>query len=435
MTKKIPGSPFTRARKLLGLGSSVLAKEVKGRLAEKFSQVKNLDSRIGQAEDIVRTLGELKGAAMKAGQLLSLEFSDFLPPEVIAVLRQLHDQSVGYSGEEMAAFAETELGAARFARLENFSPEPVAAASIGQVHRATLAGRPVVVKIQYPGIADSIDHDITIVKKLADAVLRLNGKTINLEPFYLELKQGLKDEADYLREAGALKHYHTLFQGEHFTVPEVIPEFSTARVLTMSEVQGTRLSDWIARNKHDEGQRAWIGRLILRLLIDEFFVHGIVQTDPNFGNFLVDEAGKKLVLLDCGAVRTYERDFRRNIRELARTAMEFETTPVVEAMIRQGMLHADESVEVKTLLAEIVIDVMALFTKEMQPVHFGDTEFLNDLRRRVFDIVRLVKHSGPARQVIFLNRKLGGMFHLLKEMQVVMDIWSYWQEVDRLDLG
>lgn len=434
MAKKIPGSPFTRARKLIGLGTSVLAKEVGGRIVEKISQVASQSTRVRQAEDIVRTLGELKGAAMKAGQLLSLEFSDFLPPEVTTVLRQLHDQSGAYEGD-MAAIAQKELGNERFTRLQNFSKDPIAAASIGQVHRAVLDGKPVVVKIQYPGIADSIDHDISLVRRVADTMLRLNGQRINLEPFYLELKQGLKDEADYMREAAALRQYHAIFHGPQFTVPEVITEFSTARVLTMTEVQGTRLSDWMQKHRDDPMQRDWIGRLILRLLVDEFFKYGIVQTDPNFGNFLIDEANHKLVLLDCGAVRTYEKSFRYNIRTLARTAMDFETTPVVEQMIELGMVSENESVEVKTLLAEIIIDVMSLFTKEMQPVHFGDTEFLNDMRTRVFQIMRNVRHSGPARQVIFLNRKLGGMFHLLKEMQAVLDIHPYWDEVERLDLG
>jgi predicted unusual protein kinase regulating ubiquinone biosynthesis (AarF/ABC1/UbiB family) len=142
-----------------------------------------------------------------------------------------------------------------------------------------------------------------------------------------------------------------------------------------------------------------------------------------------------MVLLDAGAVRLFSREFRRNIRELANIATDFETTPVVEKMIELEMVNPNESPEVKNLLAELVIDVMALFAKENQPVNFGDIDFINDLRKRAFDVVRQVRYSGPARQVIFLNRKLGGMFHLLKEMQVVMDIYPFWEEVMALDLS
>ena len=434
MPKKIPSSPFHRVRKLIGLSTSVLAQEVKSRISEKLNQTPSLQNRINQAEDIVRTLGELKGAAMKAGQLLSMEFSEFLPPEVIAVLRKLHDQSATYTGESMSAIVLKELGKERFAKLKDFSEIPIAAASIGQVHTATLDGEPIVIKIQYPGIATSIDNDMAVIQKMIDLVLKINGKSINLTPFYQELHQGLKDEADYLLEAASLARYHELFNGDTFTVPKVIRPFSTVRVLSMSKVEGNRLTDWIAANKEKPEARAWLGDKVLRLLIDEFFVHGIVQTDPNFGNFLIDEKQTKMVLLDCGAVRLFNREFRRNIRALAVIATDFETTPVVEKMIELDMLNANESPEVKTLLAELVIDVMALFAKENQPVNFGDIDFISDLRKRAFEVIRLVRYSGPARQVIFLNRKLGGMFHLLKEMQVVMDISPYWERVLALDL-
>lgn len=435
MTKKIPTSRFLRLGKLIGLSASVLSKEVKARISEKLSGTAKTQDRINQAEVIVKTLGELKGAAMKAGQLLSMEFSDFLPPEVIKVLRQLHDKSESYDGPTMAALVRSELGEERFSHLVSFSKEPVAAASIGQVHRAILQSKPVVIKIQYPGIAASFDHDISIIKKMVNSLLILNGKSINLNAFYDELHQGLKDEADYLREAGSLRRYYELFHGDDFTVPVVEQAYSTNKVLTMSEVTGTRLSDWIAENKDKPAARIWLGHKIMRLLIDEFFYHGIVQTDPNFGNFLIDEPAQKLVLLDCGAVRLFPKEFRRNIRELAVIATDFEVARVIDKMIALDMVHVDEQPEVKVLLAELIIDIMALFTKEQQPVNFGDIDFINDLRRRVFDIIRLIKHSGPARQVIFLNRKLGGMFHLLKEMQVEMDIYPYWEEVLALDLG
>lgn len=432
-SKKIPEKGWQRAGKLFQLGGQLVAKEISLRVKSKINQNTLLANRLKQAEILVKTLGELKGAAMKAGQLISIELSEFLPPEVIAVLRQLHDKSTTYPGAEMAKIAQSELGPKKFGELKDFSEEPLASASIGQVHTATLHGKKVVVKIQYPEISSSIDHDMAIVRRLSKAFLLINGQSINLEPFFDELRAGLKDEANYRREAKALTAYRELFHGSKFRVPQVFPDYSTEKVITMTCESGERLSDWILRKKLEGGSVEWMIRRVLKLLTEEFFVHGLVQTDPNFGNFLVDDSNRRLILLDCGAVRSYKSKFREEIRDLARLAMMEQREPVVSKMISLDMLSQDENPEAKEELAQIIIDIMVLFRSDHQPVDFGDRDYLADLRQRAFRVVRKLKHSGPARQVIFLNRKLGGMFHLLKEMQAVYDIHPFWQMVENID--
>ncbi len=165
MAKKIPDSAFARARKLFTLSSKVIAKEVSHRVKHQLGKNPMLSERIKQAEAIVETLGELKGAAMKAGQLISVEMSEYLPPEILTILRQLHDKSSHYPIADIRKTIKEDLGAAKFAKLRKLSEEPLAAASIGQVHSALLDGEEVVVKVQYPKIIASIDHDMAIVKK------------------------------------------------------------------------------------------------------------------------------------------------------------------------------------------------------------------------------------------------------------------------------
>ncbi len=262
----------------------------------------------------------------------------------------------------------------------------------------------------------------------------LNKQSIDLEPFFAEVSSGLRDEANYLREAKALSIYRDLFDGPLYRVPRVYHDYCGPRVLTMSHEKGTRLSDWINSNKQLPEKQEWLADRVLKLMTEEFFLHGVVQTDPNFGNFLVDENSGQLVLLDCGAVRSYPRPFRAEIRQLAQYAIDENKADMEKMMTKLQMLHPDEVPEAKDELIKLIVDIMALFQKKTQPVNFGDPDYLAQMRKRALQAVRKVKHSGPARQILFLNRKLGGMFHLLKEMGVRSDIHPYWLEVQGLDL-
>jgi aarF domain-containing kinase len=171
--RKIPQSVIGRTSKLFFSGAKVLTTEVVNRVAGKDS---TLATRIRQTEELVQTLGELKGAAMKAGQLLSLELSDVLPPEIVAILRRLQDDTAFMPFAQVQQLLARQLGQVKLAELQDLSTKPIAAASIGQVHRATLHGKPVVVKVQYPGVAGSIDADLGVLRRIIALGLAIQGK-------------------------------------------------------------------------------------------------------------------------------------------------------------------------------------------------------------------------------------------------------------------
>lgn len=421
---KIPQTTFGRAGRLLLSGAKIAAREVSSRVASRITQVSEgslLATKIRQTQELVDALSQLKGAAMKAGQLISLEFSDLLPPEILDILRQLHDSGTTMPFDQVRYILSRELGRERLSALENLSPEPIAAASIGQVHRAMLNGRPVAVKVQFPGVANSIDADLSALRRIARIALQIQGKDINLDTFFAELSESLKKEADYLLEAENVERYRANMRNPRFVVPTAIREFTTSRVLTLSFEEGLRISDWM-KSRPDRESVMDFATLITDLIIDEFYVNGLVQSDPNFGNFLFRESTRQLVLLDFGATNAYDEAFRQEIRDLTLTALSGDEKRVVEMTLAAGLLDPREPEEVLVLFCDMLRKILQLFQPEMQPFKFRDDLYLREIREISMRFVSKVQYSTPARQIVFLNRKLGGMYHLLKDLDVEMDM-------------
>lgn len=429
MTKrsgKIPSSVLGRTGRLLLSGAKIATREVAGRIAAKVSDApesSKLATKVRQTQELVQTLSQLKGAAMKAGQLLSLELSDLLPPEVTEVLRQLHDAGTFMPFDQVRWILGRELGAEKLSQLEELSPQPVAAASIGQVHKAMLNGKPVAVKVQFPGVAKTIDADLGVLRKIAGTYLQLQGKDIDLDEMFAELALGLKKEADYRIEAAYAKKYAAVLTDPRFVVPQVVEDFSTERVITLSFEEGIRLHDWLKGAEDIE----WFCEAVLDLIVQEFFTNGLVQTDPNYGNFLCRPKERKIVLLDFGATNEYPVAFRREIQELMKIAVEGDEAKLVELTCKYGLMDARESDEVKRLYLEMMRHVAAMFKGDVQPFDYADETFLLEIRQASMAFVGAVEYSAPARQVIFLNRKLGGMFHLLKDAGAKVDMRPFYE--------
>lgn len=425
-----------RTGRLLLSGARIATKELTGRLAAARSEAPDasrLATKIRQTQDLVQTLGQLKGAAMKAGQLLSLEFSDLLPPEVVDVLRQLHDASTFLPFPKVRAILAAELGEARLAELRDLTEKPIAAASIGQVHKAVVGGRSVIVKIQFPGVADSIDSDLAVLRRTVGMILQMQGKQVALDALFEELARGLKQETDYLLEADHAERYRAVFSHASYVVPEVYRNYTTRRVLTLSYEHGARLADWLKAGPGPVAIQTF-AHLILELLVAEFFMNGLVQTDPNYGNFLYRPVDGKLVVLDFGAVNVYDRDFRAQIRELILCAADGDEARTMELTRAFGFLDPRESVEAVARYLEMLRLIVGAFARDRQPFRFADGDFLKDIREASLRFVQSVRYSAPAKQVIFLNRKLGGMFHLLKDAGAELDLGDYLARLRALEL-
>lgn len=430
---KIPQSSIARATRLLVSGAKMAAREVSGRLGSKIfadgnSELYSLGTKIKQTQDLVDALSQLKGAAMKAGQLLSLEFSDLLPPEVVQILRSLHDSSTSMDSDQVRYIVMRELGGDRFSQMEGFTSQPIAAASIGQVHKAVLHGKPIAVKIQFPGVASTIDSDLNTLKRFAKTWTQLRGKDINFDDFFEELATSLKLESDYLHEAKNVDLYRSKVGGGSFVVPTVYHEYTTQKVLTLSFEEGIRINDWI-KSKPSPEEATNFGQMLISLLIDEFFTFGVVQTDPNYGNFLYRPSTRQLVLLDFGATIHYEPTFRQEIQALFKVMAQKDHKALVQKIIDYGFVDTRESTEVIELLVAMLEHVVLIFAVESQPFRFNDDSYLKTIRETSFKFVSKVQYSPPAKRLALLNRKLGGVFHLLKDLEVSMDMRPF---IDRV---
>lgn len=429
-------SSWSRSKELLALAAGVakheLGRSVRAKLtssAEKLAS-SDLATRIAQAELLAGSLGRMKGAFMKAGQLLSIDASDFLPPEAQKILASLQSQAEPVPFATLREVLVQDLGEAKLAAFERLDPTPAASASIGQVHRAFVHGLPVALKIQYPHVADSIDSDLELVRKFAQGGISMSGRKVDLGDTFEELKRVLHDEADYTRERFYLERFGDLLADDpRFVVPQSFPELSSGRVLTMTWEEGVGLGEWI-RSEPSLADRTWLAEALLDLYCRELFDWGTVQTDPNFGNFLVRAEAREIVLLDFGATVIYDEAFRRDYVALLRVLATGDAPGLIAAGIAQGLIDGRESEAALASFVEMLKVALEPF-ETAGPFDFGTAEYATRSRDVVRRFTEQLRYSSPPRKLLFLHRKLGGLFQLLKRLDVSLDLRPYWARMQR----
>lgn len=427
-----PRSIWSRSSRLVQLAAGLARQELTGRVKsavergeDKVAQVR---LQVEQAKAIVEGLGQLKGAAMKAGQLLSMELRDVLPPEVITVLSQLQASGATVDFEEIRSILREELGDERLATLE-VSPTPLASASIGQVHRATWrdvngAKTELVLKVQFRGIADTIDSDLALLERIARLFLAVQLKQFDVSAVFTELEDVLKRETDYLHEADALEQYRErAHQVPGLVVPQVHRALCTRRVLALSYEHGLSLDDFLATSSAQT--RASFAQKVLDLYFREFFEWGLVQTDANFGNFLFRPERGELVLLDFGATRSYPTAFRDDYRALLVATLAKDRPAAFEAAVSLGLISRDEPAAARDALHALLEAVLVVFTPAAQPVDFQEKQFVDAAGERLKAYYRALTCSPPPAQLLFLHRKLGGVYSLCRALQARLDLLPY----------
>ncbi|CAH8495211.1 unnamed protein product [Heterobilharzia americana] len=258
-------------------------------------------------EKIVDTLCRMRGAALKLGQMLSIQDESFVSPQIQKIFERVRQAADFMPARQMKAVLASELGEDWVKHIKVFEEKPFAAASIGQVHRATLNdGRVVAMKVQYPGVADSIDSDVNNLMTLLNR-FNIFPRGLFAEKAIEVATKELKDECNYLREADYGKRFSQLLADDSvFQVPQIIDELTTSRVLTAEYMNGLVLDDCISL---PQNVRDWLGEQLLRLCLKELFVFHVMQTDPNWSNFLYNPETGKIVLLDFGASRDFNKSF------------------------------------------------------------------------------------------------------------------------------
>jgi predicted unusual protein kinase regulating ubiquinone biosynthesis (AarF/ABC1/UbiB family) len=354
---KLPTGRIGRTARLAGLAGHTLATRTQTRIHRHAdSDAAKAAERARQerlAERYAAVLGDMKGAVMKVGQILSFVDVDGVVPtssrELFqSTLARLQSDVPPLAPDEIAGVIQTELGAGPEELFASFSPRPVAAASLGQVHQARLAdGTELAVKVQYPGVSDAVRADLANTNLLASVIragLALLGpEAPNVDPKMLveEIRDRVVDELDYTIEAANQREFHSLYAGHPFIhIPTVYPEFSTGRILSTEYVHGMRWSEAITA---DEADRSRWGETIFRFVFASLHRHGIFNADPHPGNYLFHQDGT-VTFLDFGCVKRFTSERVSVMSALVDAALACDAPAVLQAFINVGLL-ADADAE------------------------------------------------------------------------------------------
>ena len=373
------------------------------------------------ARRLAARLARLRGGAMKLGQMMSLQGADLLPPEFAQALAQLRAQAAPMPPAQLHRVLGREYGKGWQQRFAQFDEQPVAAASIGQLHRARKhGGRELALKIQYPGVARSVDSD---VGNLAAALqlLKLLPHEVDVRAIAAEAARQLGQEADYLAEAAFLERFGRLVRDEpQLAVPRVHRDLSTPRILAMDYMAGEPLES-LAADGVPQATRDAIGTLLERTMFRELFEFGVMQTDPNFANYLWREDTGQVVLLDFGATVRFAPDFVDRYRRITRAVIDGDRHAVARVAVEIGYVAPGDP----AALLDAATDVITLVCEPLrQP---GPYDFAgSDLPARVAALgvdlgIRRGLLRAPPPQTIFLHRKLVGSFLTLAHIKARVD--------------
>lgn len=396
----------------------------------------DIQSRIEQAKIITESLGNLRGAAMKAGQLLSLDLDDYFPPEAIQILSRLQNQ-VGASPDlDLAKLLKAELTEDQLLALQSIDYKPFAAASMGQVYKATVDNKPVVIKAQYPHLEESIENDMRTLKTIISALCLMTGRNMNLNYLFAEIEEVLLQEVNYLNEAQALQKFSDFFKSHNWKyaqlkTPQPLNHLSTKKILCLTYESGLTIKEWIETSPSKENRES-IARSMLELYIMEFFEWGYVQTDPNPGNFLIRKNPElEIVALDFGASKYYSPEFRKSYIELLKSINHSSPEVIIQKAIDFELLDVRETQEAKLVFVELMKLGMSPFFQRNKnsKFNFKDDEFIKNNSRLSRQLMQSLKFSPPPHKLIFLHRKLGGIFAILKKLEVELDLHEYWEQI------
>lgn len=437
--KKISSHVFSRSLSLLNLSLTTGAKYASLKIGDFLTSSQDREERLqkfflSQTAVLVEELGKLKGSIMKAGQMLSIYGEHLFPPQVNDILKTLQTSSRPVAWEEMRKVIKQQLGDQKFALLD-IDPEPIAAASMGQVYKAVILATKEVLalKVQYPGVEKAIESDLKSLKTIL-SLSHLLPSHSGFEDIFKEIRMMLHFETDYLRELSLLNQYRTwLAEDKRFILPKVYEEFSTKRLLALSYEEGFSIDSEEVKQLSDL-QRNRLGAGFLDLLFKEIFLWKTVQTDPHFGNYKIrlDGQGEHIVLLDFGAVRQFPANYIDPFRALVRSSLEHKKEPIIKAGMKMGFLRETDSPEMLELFSHMCFTAIEPFEEVYASegldgsslsgpyYEWGQSDLFKRLSELVKDAAFTFKLRSPPREAIFLDRKLLGIFIILTKLNVKM---------------
>ena len=389
-----------------GIAGGVLSEGARRLASGEMPRFDQLLLTPGNARRLTDRLAHLRGAAMKLGQMISMDAGDLLPPELSDILSRLRERADFMPPRQLDKVLAEEWGKDWRRRFRRFEPRPIAAASIGQVHRAmTPDGRLLAIKVQYPGVAQSVDSDVDNVASL----LRLTGllpAELDIAPLLAAAKEQLREEADYEREGAMMVRFGEMLEhrGE-FVVPTLDHELTTGRILAMSFEEGAPIETLAAEPQE---LRDEVFAHFIELVARELFDSRLMQTDPNFANYRWQAGTGRIVLLDFGATREVSAGLSQDYRRLLLAGLAEDREAVLAAAVEAGFVNP-KAVERHPERIRRAVDIIVTQMASTDHLDFGDRAFVPEIRDTVMPIAqdRQSWHLPPA-ETLFVQRKVSG---------------------------
>jgi len=421
---KIPVSKVQRATKFVGTGAKMGGNYLKyyaKKLVDKNTDRTELDE--SNASDVYNSLSQLKGSALKVAQMMSMD-ENMLPKAYAQKFQMAQYNAPPLSYPLVVKTFRRFFNSSPEEMFDSFTQKAVNAASIGQVHQAQLDGKKLAIKIQYPGVADSVTSDLKLAKPIATRIMNVKGKDLN--HYLKEVEERLLEETDYELE---LKRSVDLTEkSAHFkdlVFPKYYPEFSSKRVITMDWIDGQHLTDWLKTNPSQK-VRNKIGQAMWDFY--DFQIHELkeVHADPHPGNFIITP-DNKLAIIDFGCVKSIPVDFYNEYFELMRPGVTKNKEEFMKLLHRLDFLRSEDSEAEKTFFAKTFMRMVDLLG---QPF---DTEKFDFSNKAYFDNIyslgdeisndKQFKKSNGARgskHGIYINRTYFGLYNILHQIGAVV---------------
>ena len=411
--KRFVTSRTSRFFRLTGLTGRVSSSYTGQRIKEFFLDDRRIPLSRSQtharnAERIVQTLGELKGAVMKVGQYMSIQ-TDLLPKEFADVLASLQKSAPPVEYDLVASVISSEFGKEPEALFAHFDTEPHASASIGQVHRATLSdGTEVVVKVQYPDVEKNIEGDLSNLKTILSTGSIMGYRKSDLEGVFAEIRDRLYEELDYDQEMENLREFRRIFQRDNrIRIPRVFPSYCSYRVLTMEYLPGDPL-EALCAPPYTQEDRDLFGKLLFDLFAHQILRLGLLHADPHPGNFAFQKKGP-MILYDFGCLKRIPPYIQKACKDLARCGIEGDYDRIDEALLRLGSRDPRKEAPDREFYRQYVEVLQEPFA------HGGSYDFgASKIHERLMELAPLgvskMFHFKPSRETVFIGRTIGGHY-------------------------